>query len=936
MRSKSGSVAAAVLLVALLAGPVCAAGTQDDDAQRIVAVEFVCAAPIDEGALRNLLPFRPGDLLVPDDLGQARWLLEQTEIFSTVTVDTEPRADGVAVLIHLVRKPVVNTIAFRGNHALSDDQLFRVIRLRESMALTDKLLDHAVQRLQHRYVDEGFANVTVTPEVRTRAPGEVDVVFRIVEGQPVRIVSIDIDGLQAVPMEEAKDALKIEAGDRYTRAGQRKAEQALLRFLRARQYYEATVDGSWERGGADWGFLRFTVDLGPPFRVEFSGNQAFSDSDLLGLMDLPKRAVITDGTWRELARRARRAYQEKGYYFARVDVDITPARGGAPKTVRFGIKEGEVYHVRAVDFVGNETLPAGVLREQMATQPPSWIPWKRGVLLDDVFDDDLKRLWYFYRRNGFEGAEIVDARRSFDAAAGEVTLTVVIEEGLRTFVRSIEPVGTQAINGRLPDFKTRIGEPLDPDTVEADRQALAEALGRAGYTNAEVKAEITSSRLGPHFAAAVRFIAQPGAEQRVGQIIVQNDIDTQWRVLLRELPFHKGDPVDPQALLRGQNNIYRLGLFRSVTVRSLETGSEPGVQDIGVSVSERPPGSIQWGLGYNTRDGFTSFGEIYYNNFRGLGERLGLHGEFSLDAHSWKPDDYIVNLSHFAPRLQDSWWNLRTNLIAQRSTRSVDQFSIERLAAIPAIERRLFPDVIEKELLARLEFQAEGAQVFNVAPDVLAFNPRDAGPLTTISFALYGIYDGRDDPFIPTRGIFDSFTVRWAPQQLGSDVPFVMLLGQHAQYIPLPHDMTLLYSVRAGWQKAIEAGEQVPIRYRFFVGGRTTVRGFSENSIGPTGLKGDPTGGDILVDLNTELRHPLVFGILGALFVDGGTVYLQNCPSSTVLNCPITFANLREGAGPGLRYITPIGSIGLDYGFKLDRRPGESIGEVSFSIGNIF
>jgi outer membrane translocation and assembly module TamA len=50
----------------------------------------------------------------------------------------------------------------------------------------------------------------------------------------------------------------------------------------------------------------------------------------------------------------------------------------------------------------------------------------------------------------------------------------------------------------------------------------------------------------------------------------------------------------------------------------------------------------------------------------------------------------------------------------------------------------------------------------------------------------------------------------------------------------------------------------------------------------------------------------------------------------------ISLSDLRKTAGLGLRVRTPWILIRLDYGFKLDRRPGESIGRVFFSIGQAF
>ncbi|HUI27808.1 MAG TPA: BamA/TamA family outer membrane protein, partial [Candidatus Kryptonia bacterium] len=69
---------------------------------------------------------------------------------------------------------------------------------------------------------------------------------------------------------------------------------------------------------------------------------------------------------------------------------------------------------------------------------------------------------------------------------------------------------------------------------------------------------------------------------------------------------------------------------------------------------------------------------------------------------------------------------------------------------------------------------------------------------------------------------------------------------------------------------------------------------------------------------------------------DGGGLYLQDtaaCKAAGATGCDISLENFRRSAGPGLRYDTPVGPLSLDYGFKLDRRGNESIGEVHFSIG---
>jgi outer membrane protein insertion porin family len=963
-----------IALAALVLMLAHSSGRAQDQAENllgrpIVAIEFECAAPIDSDGLTGLMPMRVGSPLRAEDLQEAHWRLEQKRLFTSIGIDLRPRASGVAVVVRLVRKPIVNRIRFEGNEEISGNELSRVVPLRESEVLTEKLREYSVDRVRKKYVSEGFNAARVTVELRPRAPGEVDVIFHIEEGVPLRVADIVIAGRLPVRQEEIRNAINIRVGERYRSEAGRAADKAALRLLREKHYYEAQVGSKWEAGPDGTGTVHFDIDPGPLFDLRFSGNHHLSDRQLLSLIDLPKRTIVTDGTWRELARRAHQLYQEKGYYFAKVEVGIAP---GPPKVVRFSIDEGRVFHVAKVDFEGNHGLSAKQLHAVMVTRPPSWIPWRRGILLDDVLDDDMKRLWYLYRRYGFEAAEIVDDRVRFEPGRGQIFLRIIIDEGRQTVIRRIERSGLASIAGRLPKLSVKVGEPLDREKVDYDRRQLLSALASAGYTEARVEAHVNTEPSRTTEAATVSFEAIPGVQQRVGTIIVQNNFDTHASVITRELPFKEGDPLDPQALLKGQTNVYKLGIFRSVTVRPLRTESDlveaptpggaavipesalsgvavtppspplsehepeatPNQQDVAVEVTDKPAGSLQWGAGYNTRDGFRGFLEVSDDNLQGLARRLSLRGDFSLQPGDVTPDEYLGNLGFREPRLDGTGATFRSNLIAQRSTRSVDQFSIERFAFIPALERTLLPG-----LQVGAETQIEQANIFDLKGDVLAFNPRDQGQLRTVSVGPFAVYDGRDDPFVPHRGVFDSLRLSVAPRQFGSQIPLFKVFAQHAQYVPLSDDLTFVYVLRSSWAHAYVNHEIVPIRDRFFLGGRQTVRGFAENSIGPTGTADDPLGGDLVVNVNTELRFPLLYGFGGVVFVDGGGVYLEDTTGApgSCLGCDsVSLHDFRRAAGLGLRYITPVGPLSLDYGFKLDRRADESVGEVYFAVGTVF
>jgi len=920
--------AAAVLALLLLVVEPAAA----QEGVPIKAIEIDCAAPIDSDGLQRLLPMQVGDPFRAADLAEAERRVRLTERFTEVSLQAREESEGVVVHVGLVRRLMLNAIRFRGYWTPSDADLRRAVRLQEGSTFDLGLRDYAVERLRQHYAELGFPAAVIRPEVEELSPGEVDLTFFIEEGPPLRITSLQVTGDLPLPAGELIAALPVQEGGRYSKATAKAAEKILLRVLRQHDYFEAEVESSWEETAANEGTLRFAILPGPRFELIFRGNTYFGPVAILELMELADRPIITDGTWRELGRRARRLYQEQGFYAARVR---TRVEHGDPRQVFFDIEEGPRAWVRHIRFEGNAGLSDEVLRRAMATQPPSWLPWSPGALIDDTLDDDLRRLWFLYRRFGYLDAQILDARREIDAEAAAIDLVVVIGEGPQTRVAAVEHEGFTVLD-EMPPLRVQAGVPFDADAVEDDRRTLATALFKAGYATGSVESEVVdTSSSDPARGARVRFSATPGERHRIGVVVVQNNIDTRARVIYREVDFRRGDPFDPDALLAVQSRIYKLGLFRSVTVRPLTDGHDSPERDIVINVAERFPGNLQWGAGYNTRDGIRGFAEVGYSNLGGMARRISLRGDFNFDPGKGQPNDYIGNLGYLDRRVFNTFWTLRANLIAQRGTRAVDQFSIERLAFVPAIERPVFPG-----LTFGLEAQAETARIFDVARDVLNFNPRDEGNLDTVGFGPFVVYDGRDDPFQPTRGMFDSLRVRYAPAELGSQIPFFKIVAQHNQYWPLSDKLTFVYAVRIGWARTLSGSDVLPIRERFFLGGRTTVRGFAENAIGPKGAPiydgdrnvvdrgGSPLGGDLVASLNTEMRVPIAFGLGGAVFFDGGALYLQERP--------ILWEDFRKTAGVGLRYATPVGPISVDYGIKLDRRYDESFGQFHFSIGTIF
>jgi outer membrane protein insertion porin family len=152
-------------------------------------------------------------------------------------------------------------------------------------------------------------------------------------------------------------------------------------------------------------------------------------------------------------------------------------------------------------------------------------------------------------------------------------------------------------------------------------------------------------------------------------------------------------------------------------------------------------------------------------------------------------------------------------------------------------------------------------------------------------------------------------------------------------YRKLGDNTVLANRIITGYGVPYGNSSQIPFVKQFFVGGNNSVRAFRSRSVGP-GSSLDPKiaetksflpeqGGDIKLELNTELRQKLFSVVHGALFIDAGNVWTFNedslrTPGSKFSNKFIS--ELAVGMGAGIRIDIQILVLRLDVAFPI-RKP---------------
>jgi len=204
-------------------------------------------------------------------------------------------------------------------------------------------------------------------------------------------------------------------------------------------------------------------------------------------------------------------------------------------------------------------------------------------------------------------------------------------------------------------------------------------------------------------------------------------------------------------------------------------------------------------------------------------------------------------------------------------------------------------------------------------------------------------YDSRDERFNPTQGSNNSVSVEYAGGFLGGSSNYLKIQWETSWYIPLEFRHVVMIHGRIGWVTSCDGygSKFLPVYERFFLGGRDTLRGYGYMSVSSDekeDYKNDDDisdenehiGGQYMALANIEYRFPVVpeLGLEGVFFYDTGNCWKEEDGYN--------FNKLKSSVGTGIRWLSPLGQIRLEFGYILNPKLNEKRSSLDFSFGSPF
>lgn len=509
--------------------------------------------------------------------------------------------------------------------------------------------------------------------------------------------------------------------------------------------------------------------------------------------------------------------------------------------------------------------------------------------LEDEIEDALKAMGRYQPTFSY----------AVEEADGKTHLTVTVDAGPKTRIaRSDIRITGMAKND--PDFLALVrtsglglGKVLNHGKYESLKSSLSSLALRKGYFDAELtqsKLEVAPGR--NEAFITIEFAA--GQRYRFGETLFTGSQIEEAR--LRSLvPYEEGEPYLASSLGEFNQRLSRVGWFSSIFVGGDIEHLEGDQIPVKVALKPQVKNQIETGIGYSTD----------------VGPRLKFNWRKPWLNSAGHSLDIKTEISEIQPKVEAVYKIPLEDVLNDYyqivgGIRYVDNHDTVSTETSLGVERHWQLESGWKRIVS-LRYLYEN---YNQGAD-------ESGVLRMlipgISYDRTRLRGGT----LPTWGDKQLISVEYSDPMWGSDTRVAHFRGRTAWIRSAGEDHRGIARIDGGAVVA-EQIEDVPPSMRFFVGGDFSLRGYSYESIAPKDSKGELVGGKYMLTSTLEYQYRVYENWWGALFFDYGSSW-SDVP------------DWYRGIGTGVRWVSPVGPIRLDFALGLDKNRDKF--QIHFTLG---
>lgn len=613
------------------------------------------------------------------------------------------------------------------------------------------------------------------------------------------------------------------------------------------------------------------------------------------------------------------------------------------------VDKGKQSLVASIQFSGNSFFTDKDIRE-MYKESASDLA-SLGIYDFKFYESFKEILREKYIENGFLSAHVEEPSIQFRTSSKQVVVSFKIREGMRTTVSSLKLNGLNFADDMeiRKILTTQKGNFFNPIEFKKDLGQIEDYLKKNGYYFVEIQ-NLNKKNIVKYFSdnsrVDIEIDIETGPKVYTNQILIIGNKTTRKTLIKRELKFKSGSLLTKEAVEQSQANLLRLGIFSTVRIKPVS--SDKNKTDILIFVKEKDFGVIELAPGVRSDLGLKLSGAVSYNNLDGMNKRISLQGTINRRFDLYALDDerrtsrlnlieYDTSINYLENHIFYSDYNVTVSTSQARRRFVSYDADIQRVGYSVATQYTSW-------LSASIRQQVEIVSQFNATPtrDEVGtiIDDSNHGHFQIGSFTPQVNFDFRNRKVNPSSGAEFDLSVELAnPFFLSQSndeltIDYYKLISRNKFYLPFSDQTTLAISATFGVQENLaDDDDYIPGIKVFRLSGADIVRGYEDNEINTL-----PSGNDIsteqvnnkayMANIKIEPRYALTDSTVIGLFYDAGRIFIDEFAE----------ADLRSSVGLSFKYVTPVGTLDVDYGIKTLRKADssgslETPGRLHLSIG---
>ncbi len=668
--------------------------------------------------------------------------------------------------------------------------------------------------------------------------------------------------------------------------------------------------------------LHITLKERPSIKkIKFQGNKVFSRDELIDALTTKSFSVASVGKIRDDIAKMKKMYEKHGYYQPKIAYEIKELSPSEANLI-FKIDEGQKAFLTDLVFEGRKSIPEKDLKKIITVKEKGWF-WfldQSGSFTREKLDENRMRLIAYYLDHGFINVQVGAPR--VDIHDGSVKVAYPIREGDRYQVRKVKVEGDLVAPPEklIAALKVKPKSWFKRSLVADDIKDLTKLYNNLGYAYADVA---PVQRMNDRYKFLdLTYKINKGQRVSIEKIDIVGNDRTRDKIIRRSLAIGEGDLYNADRIEATKKRLEGMDFFEAVRLKT-SPGSKPDLMNLTVEVMEKKTGSLSAGLGYSSQEGAMGNMELKERNLFGMAIVTNVKANLSGRRNTYEGSltyPWIYDLP-----LSGTIRGYRSRSNEGNYIRDSDGFSVH--LAYPFFGLWSMTTGLGHDSSKLSGMQRVFARSVVDYYKHYGTNAEKFTNLTENALSVNFNRDTRNNTVIPTAGSRISLGSRYSG--LGGDVTFASYFTEATYYHQL--FWRAILKIRGTGTLLQEVGNNpIPFDRRLLLGGIQSIRGYHPSEIGPRDRYGNLMGGDRSLCSNVECLFPLVtqLKLNGVVFFDAGNAW--NSSDSPLLT------NVKAGVGVGIRWVSPMGPLRIEYGWKVNPLPGEEPGAFAFAMGQLF